>query len=465
MQRWQLTFGLFGLAALAAMVVPQLGGSVKTKPILPTVDPVEPLVMGVQSAEQGVLTLEAGLDHPAVLAGRVEERLMVMTISAPADPNAPPRPVNVAVVMDRSGSMGGKNKMSYARDAASALLAELDENDRFSFVTFSDRAELVVPSTPVYDRAGLTRTVRSVSEGGGTNLYDGLQIGLNEVREHASDGSVNRVIVLSDGIANIGVTDPEALAAAAARYSADGVTVSTMGLGLDFNEDLLSSMSDRSGGTYRFVDDPASLSSFFHDELEQLSTVAAGGVSLEVDLKGAQLVEVFGYTAEPTADGFRVYMGDVYAGQSRKVVARVRVPATSAGSEITVANVRLGELGKDVRYSPVAVNAKGTLDALVVEQTVNKPMAVAARSAESGALADKAARAYAEGKKDESIALARASSLVAGEAASRYGAAELQVQADQINAQESNYKSFDNSSEEGRREVKKNKEVSREWSH
>lgn len=464
MQRWQLTTGLFGLAALAALVVPQLKGGTST-PSTPVEPQPVPPVAELSTAVQGALKLEAGLDHPAVLAGKVEERLMVMTLTAPEDPNAISRPVNVAVVMDRSGSMAGKNKMTYARDAAAALLTELNEQDRFAFVTFSDRAELVVPSTPVVDQAGLTRTVRSVSEGGGTNIYDGLQLGLEQVRANASDASVNRVILLSDGIANISVTEPEALAAAAARFSAEGITVSTMGLGLDFNEDLLTAMSDRAGGTYRFVDDPASLSAYFQDELNQLSTVAASGVSLEVDLEGAQLVEVFGYQAEPTSDGFRIWMGDVYAGQTRKVVARVRVPATASGQSVTVAKVRVGEIGKNADYTPIAVNATGTEDVQVVERTVNMPMAVAARSAESGALADKAARAYAEGKKDESIALAKASNLVAGEAASRYAAPELAAQAASVKVQEQNYSAFDNESEEGRREVKKNKEASRAWYH
>ncbi|MCB9758991.1 MAG: VWA domain-containing protein [Alphaproteobacteria bacterium] len=465
MQRWHLTAGLAGSVALAALIVPQLQATVQTPPPSPLVkntpeDPVAP----PEARVLGKLELTAGLDHPVVLAGRIEERLLVMTVRA-ADSNlGEERPVNVSVVMDRSGSMAGRGKMDYARIAAKELVEALDARDRFSFVTFSDRAELVVPSSPVLDPGALFRAIDRVYEGGGTNLYDGLTEGLAQVRAHADDASVNRVVVLSDGNANVGISDPGELARLAGRWSDQGVSVSTIGLGLDYNEDLLAAMSDRGGGTYRFVDDPDTLAMIFQDELHQMTSVAASGVSLEINLPGAQLVEVYGYDVEPSTSGFRVWLGDVYAGQTRKVVAKVRVPSGTAGLEPMVAQVALDELGAPVDYIPVPVLAKVTADVHEVDRVVNRELAVIGTSAQSSALADKAARAYAEGRQKDSIQLIQASQLVAGEAASRYNDPSLQTQADDIAIQQESYINFDNSSVEGRRAVKENKEKARDWS-
>ncbi|MCB9744854.1 MAG: VWA domain-containing protein [Alphaproteobacteria bacterium] len=467
MQRWHLTVGLVGTFALAALLVPELRGTpdAPTPPPAPAPTPLTtPPVATPQ--QQGALTLTAGLDRPALMEGRVEERLLVITLQAEEGEADVERPVNVAVVIDRSGSMAARGKMEFAKAAARELVASLDVEDRFSLVTFSDRANLLVSSSYSETTSPFLRAIDGIYEGGGTNLYGGLEAGLEQVHRHASDGQVNRVIVLSDGLANIGVTDNEEIARAAGRWAEQGVAVSTIGLGLDFNEDLLASMADRGGGTYRFVDEPSTLQAIFREELHQMTSVAARGVAVDVALPGAELVQVYGYEAQVSADGFRIWLGDVYGGQTRKIVAKVRVPAGQLGQTPEVAQVRLSEISADkAPYTPVAVQASVTRDAAVIDSTANVELAVLGNAAVSSTLADQAAQAYAAGRRSESLRLMRSANLIAGETASRYDAPAARAQSAALEEQEKNYSDFDASSEEGRRELKRNKEMNRGWYH
>ena len=463
MQRWQLTAGLGVLALFAAILAPELSADTPQPEPLevpPKLSEVEPITEPV-TLESGHLTLKAGLDHPAVVEGLTQERLLVITIGADDLDEGSDRPVNVAVVMDRSGSMQAKGKMEYAKAAARELVESLDHDDRFSFVTFSDRAELVVSSQQVQDSAYLLRTIDGVREGGGTNLYEGLRSGLGQVRGQAGDDQVNRVIVLSDGKANVGVTSPTSLSSLAAQYNDEGVRVSTIGLGLDYNEDLLAQMADQGGGTYRFVNDPDVLATVFREELHQMTQVAASGVSVDVRLPGAELVEVYGYDEQMVDDGFRVWIGDVYGGQTRRIVAKVRV--TGVGSEVTASTVTLSESGSLASYvEPVQVKASVVASQRVVDRTVNRELAVLGNEAMAGALADDAAQAYAQGDLVQSQSLLKASTLVAGEAASRYDSDRLRSRGAELEVQSAEYEAAPES-DAGRYAVKKNKEANRGW--
>ncbi|HJN73319.1 MAG TPA: VWA domain-containing protein [Myxococcota bacterium] len=466
MQRWQLTAGLGVIAALAAVLAPTLKASVTNAPETMEVGPhlteIE-LPTSPVTVEQGNLTLTAGLDHPAVLDGRTQDRLLVITVGADDLDEGLDRPVNVAVVMDRSGSMQAKGKMEYAKTAARELVESLDADDRFSLVTFSDRAELVVASQTISDSAYLLRTINGVREGGGTNLYEGLRSGLTQVRSYSGDDQVNRVIVLSDGKANVGVTSASSLSSLAGQYNDEGIRVSTIGLGLDYNEDLLAAMADRGGGTYRFVNDPDVLTTVFREELHQMNQVAASGVSIDVRLPGAELVEVYGYDEQFVDGGFRVWLGDVYGGQTRKIVAKVRVSGVGVGSELTASTVTLSESGAVASYvEPVEVKAQVVASQQTVDMTVNRELAVLGNFAAAGQLADDAAQAYALGDRDRSEELLEASNLVAGEAASRYDSNRLRQQSAELIVQTEDYQA-EPSSDEGRYAVKKNKEANRGW--
>jgi Ca-activated chloride channel family protein len=467
MRSWQPTAALGLIAGVTALLAPQWsalasGGGQTPEPVeLPTPEPVlEPVL--VAQADSGVLHLEAGLDHAALMEGSTQERLLVVTVSADQMEGGERAPINVAVVVDRSGSMRQQDRMGFAHQAAEDLVSALQDDDRFALVSFASNAQLVVPSTPVHNPGALYSAIRSIQPAGSTNLHEGLRMGQLQVRANATPESVDRVILLSDGYANVGVQLPSELSNAAGQYAQDGVAVSTIGLGLDYNEDLLAQMADSGGGSYRFVNDAESLQAAFDDELHRLNSVAARGVGLDIALEDAELIDVIGYDATQTDTGLRIWMGDVYGGETRRVVMRVRMKAGAEGQTLDAATVRLSEGGTQVGEA-VAVQATVTDSVDKVERSANRELAVVGNEASAADYAQKAAIAFEDGDIEASNSLINTSALVAGEAASRYGSTRLEEQSGALKRQQDLYDNNDPSSEEGRYAIKSNKEDNRVW--
>ncbi|NOY25891.1 MAG: VWA domain-containing protein [Oligoflexia bacterium] len=464
MQRWHLTAGLAGATAVAALVIPTLRGPTASN--LPSPAPQPPIATpGISQGFDGALQLSATLDRSALLVGSQQDRYLVIDISAPDMPGDLRRPVNLAVVMDTSGSMAGRGKIDNARMAAAELVGQLGPEDTFSLVTFSDVGRVVVPTTAVTDQSRLARLVKSIRPGGGTNLSSGLKQGLAQLSDPSLEG-VRRVVLLSDGMANIGVTDVNSLAQEAGSRVSQGVTVSAMGLGLDYNEDLLTAMSDAGGGSYHFVDRPGQLAAMFSKELRQMTRVAGREVAVDVTLpQGVSLQQIYGWGATTTTDGYRVFLGDVHGGETRKIVARVHVDAPSAGT-VGVADVRLRYSDADtgrLADEAVAVAAVVTPDAAVADSSTNKTAGIAAAKAHAGALLDQSARSYSSGDvagNQRQLAQAEEDLKWMGVL---YDAPELKAQVADIAEQRRAFRAAAPTSDAGLRQVKKSKESARAY--
>jgi Ca-activated chloride channel family protein len=256
MRRWMLTTCLSGTALVAALLIPDLHAALSTRAGLSPTPAPDPAPAGAKpqpTGPTGSLEFTARLDQGTLLAGSDEDRFLVITVKAP-DPDPGRRmPVDVSIVMDTSGSMSGWHKMDYARAAARELVSSLQPGDRVSLVTFSDRARVLLPSQQITETRSILAAIDRIQEGGGTNMYGGLTTGLEQLRS-GEQGYVRRMLLLSDGHANVGVSDSTSLTSLARQASMADVSTSTIGLGLDFNEDLLASMADAGGGSYHFVD-------------------------------------------------------------------------------------------------------------------------------------------------------------------------------------------------------------------
>ena len=405
MQRWHLTLGLAVTAVAAAVVVPDLRGPQLPAPgPTPGPAPAPPSgsdILPPQPAgdASGRLGLKATIDQSALLQGSGEDRFLVIEVDADAVEGATRRPVHLSVVMDTSGSMAGQGKMTHARAAATELVGLLGPEDTFSLVTFDDQAAVRLPDRPVTDIPSLQRRIQGIQTGGGTNLYDGVAAGLDEVGTDPSDG-VRRVVVLSDGRANIGVTDAGSLRRQAGSMVAEGVTISAIGIGVDYNEDLLAAMADAGGGAYRFVDSPGSLTAMFTEELQQLSSVVARQTQLSINLAdGVVLHEVYGYDIARSQDGYSVLLGDLYSGETKKLVARVSVPDSSLGA-VEVARVQVTHTDADAgtpHEASVAVAGTVTEDTRMASASINQDALKQATRAQVGTMVDSAARNYAKG--------------------------------------------------------------------
>ncbi|MBC7830835.1 MAG: VWA domain-containing protein, partial [Hyphomicrobium sp.] len=175
-------------------------------------------------------------------------------------------PVNVAIVIDRSGSMQG-DRIAAAREGARVALKRLSSDDIVSLVSYNHDFDVLSPAAPLRDsRDKLIEAIDNLQASGTTALYAGVQEGGRQVEKFVSDNNVNRVILLSDGLANVGPSTPGELAELGRKLASKGISVSTIGLGLDYNEDLMQRLAAASDGNHAFVERPSDLAEIFDRE-------------------------------------------------------------------------------------------------------------------------------------------------------------------------------------------------------
>ncbi|MEA5442837.1 vWA domain-containing protein [Cyanobium gracile] len=241
-------------------------------------------------------------------------------------------PLNLALVIDRSGSMDG-TKLSYARKAARFLAGELTGRDRLAIVSFDDEVQIVVPSRPVSDPQPFIAAINTIHSGGCTALFDGWWAGATQVAEHLDPGAMNRVLLLSDGQANEGLTDQETIAANVAGLTQRGISTSAFGLGDDFDEDLMGAMAAAGDGTLAHIETPSQLADLYASELQGLTSTFGRRVSLGVRGKhGAEVVDLLNDLTPTDAGNYQ--LPNLRAGQELNVGLQVELPAWVPNQEI-----------------------------------------------------------------------------------------------------------------------------------
>lgn len=404
MRRWLFTSAL-GVAAAAAVVlvprfvapaptvVPQTGRA-------PTGSGAGTLTAPVPVAEgDGPVRFAARLDQSAVLRGDDAQRYLVLTLSADPDPEAKRLPVDVALVVDTSGSMTSAGKIAYARAAGEELVGALRPEDRFALIAFDDRARVLLPGTPFDgDVDRLRAAVRTLEPGGSTNLSAGLEAGFAQLGD---DDRLRRVVVVSDGQANRGIVAPDALRGMATTFAARGVTVSALGLGADYNELVLEGLADAGGGSYAYVEDPAQLPQVVSRELDQAATVVAKDLRVRVRLgEGVVATAVHGWDYTSHGDGLEVYAGELAAGQQKKVVVELRVDGDRAGDALAVADASAQYVAtRDGGTHIATVASRATLvdSVAAVSASADDVARSAATQAVAGTYAKRSAAAFRAG--------------------------------------------------------------------
>ena len=192
-------------------------------------------------------------------------------------------PLNLGLVLDRSGSMSGHAKLPYAIGAAVYAVEQLLPTDRVSVTLYDNRIETPVQSTLATDKPAIIKAFRNAGPGGSTDLHGGWSNGMTQVRAYLEKNAVNRVLLLSDGLANVGVTDPNQIARGVAEALGQGISTSTIGVGNDYNEHLMLQIAQSGGGNYYFVHDPVGFQDLFQSELHGLMNLMGTKVSLGVE--------------------------------------------------------------------------------------------------------------------------------------------------------------------------------------
>ena len=235
-------------------------------------------------------------------------------------------PMNLAVVLDRSGSMEGA-KIEKARQAAAMAVDKLGDDDIFSLVTYDNETDLLIPPDRVGGRdhrEELKARIHRIQPGGSTALHAGVVLGAKQVRRFFDKERVNRVILLSDGLANVGPSHTSDLASLGRELRGDGIAVSTVGLGDDYNEDLMTALAEASNGNYYYVKDAEKLPGIFAQELGAARSLLARSIVIRIDApEGVRLKEIIGRPDIECHDRVvEIKMPELFGSEKRRFLVR-----------------------------------------------------------------------------------------------------------------------------------------------
>jgi Ca-activated chloride channel family protein len=275
-------------------------------------------------------------DRTLIRADGKSRRYALVTFTAPDSPRTSARPpVNIAFVLDRSGSMGGE-KIALARQALVHALRMLRSSDRFAVVFYDHEIDLVVPSTLATGEAvaNAIRQVETIQARGNTDLGGGWLKGCEQIAEHLDRAQIGKCLLLTDGLANQGITDEAELERHARELRARGIATATLGLGYDFNEVLLQRLADAGGGRSYYIETPVQISDTLTSELgETLETVARGAVLRVKAASGVQITTLNAFEVRQVDEGATdIRLGDLVSRQSVSLVVRLTFPSGAIGA-------------------------------------------------------------------------------------------------------------------------------------
>lgn len=331
------------------------------------------------SAAADSASIEVELSSPLVLAGAPRTaylRIGLRGLDQLAEERAP---VNVAIVLDRSGSMQGE-KIIEAKRAAIAALDRLRRDDIVSVISYQSTVDVVVPATKLHDRIAVREAIRRIDAGGQTALFGGVSKAARELEKFLDDNRVNTLLLLSDGLANIGPSSPGELRQLGASLARQGISVTTIGLGLDYNEDLMTGLAMASDGNHFFVEDARDLESAFATEFGDAVSVVAQAVRIRIRCAGnVRPVRVLGRRAQIVGQQVHASMNQLFRDQTRSLLLEVEITPGPDGRVQPVADVEVDYRNlitaqdRTLRSS-AAVTA--TSSAAAVERRRNREVAV-----------------------------------------------------------------------------------------
>jgi Ca-activated chloride channel family protein len=280
------------------------------------------------------------LDYEFAVSANAYTVRALLKLEGKAPEHAARTPLNLSLVLDRSGSMAG-DKLLHARRAAALLVRRLDPQDLVSVVVFDDEVETVAPPATGAAQADLGQRIEMIEPGGSTNLSGGWLRGRDFVAAGKLDGGVNRVLLLTDGQANVGITDHRSLVGLCRAGKERGITTTTLGFGEDYDEHLLREMADAGGGSTYYIETPDQAAGVFAEEIEGLLSLSAQNVSVEIRPgSSVQLTAVHhSYPHSKMPDGMRLELGDLYAREPRTLLVEFLVPDPGMALDVQIAEI------------------------------------------------------------------------------------------------------------------------------
>ena len=284
-------------------------------------------------------------------------------------------PINISLVIDKSGSMASENKLTYAKNAALYVANNLNKDDKFSLVCYDDSVSIPIRAQKIENLDYIKWAIDRIYPGNATNLSAGIAEGYNQAAKYFESTQVNRILLLSDGLANRGISDTKSLSKICQEQSAQGTSISSFGVGLDFNEDLMLNLAEYGKGNYYYIQSPSQIPDIFNRELNGLLAVSAQNVALIIDVPEGVIVEdVAGYLFTQKDGKTIIDLGDIYSNDHKTIIVKLK-PNVDYDGEMKLAEVSLeyddvsSDGTKIVEYSDLNINC--TQNKRLVNQHVN----------------------------------------------------------------------------------------------
>lgn len=287
-----------------------------------------------RAAGAGPVELRGALSHSSYNgATRLRFKVDYMAVTAAPSERAP---LNIALVLDASGSMSQDQKMKYTLDAARAVIENLSERDVLSIISFNDKVTVLAPAGKVVNKAFLNHRLEEVLPASYTDISAGLLEGLAQIKSQSANGQIRHVLLLTDGMANRGIVDSAGMRRIAAQASAEGIGVSTLGCGAEFNAQRLTEIAEAAGGRYTFIKTPEQIPTAFAEELHGLLAVVAQNVRLELVADNAVITRLNGQPLAKPAASQSFNIGNVRAGERGLFVPELKADSSAQGAAVTI---------------------------------------------------------------------------------------------------------------------------------
>ncbi|NDY71891.1 hypothetical protein DO021_07475 [Desulfobacter hydrogenophilus] len=323
------------------------------------------------------VTCRVETDRSVLPADDPQNVILKITLDAPKVPENTARPrVNIALVMDRSGSMGG-TKIKMAKAAAMEALSRLGTDDVFSLVTYATDVTTLVPARKVRETGAIINAIKGIEAGGNTALFGGVSQGAAQIRKHVEDDYIHRVVLLSDGLANVGPRNPVDLGRLGAGLFKENISVTTVGVGMDYNEDLMAQLAQKSDGNTYFAESGTDLPRIFAAELGNVLNVVAKQVVVTITLpSGIEPVGIIGREGRIRNNRIELSMNQLYGGQKKFALVEVRMKGQKEGSSVEIAKA-------DVSYQdPFSMESLNTQAKATARFSRNKAKVAASTNAQ-----------------------------------------------------------------------------------
>ncbi len=233
--------------------------------------------------------------------------------------------LNLGVVLDRSGSMHG-SKLKKAKEAVEFIVNNLSKEDVFALTIYDHKVDTIIPSAKLTNRTSIINQLRSIRSRGRTNLHGGVMEGSKQVESGKHFEYRNVLLLLSDGLANEGITDRNRIRESVTDIYDGGIGISTFGVGDDFDEDLMVNIADTAGGSFYFIKTADDIPKFIEQEFKGLLATAAYNIEVEwKPTKGIQIQRALGVPYE-NHSSFEAKMGDLRSGNELLVILDVLIP-------------------------------------------------------------------------------------------------------------------------------------------